>query len=237
MKKLSWQFWIAIGTFLVAFFAMSQIRVQQTLLANLGNLRSEELIGTMVQIEQANNQLQKEAVTLRNRLTKLRSGEDVKRLVEEELYQTKLRAGLISLHGPGMQITLADSELPRESGIDPNNYYIHESFIREIVNSFWTGGAEAVSVNGLRLIATSEILCGGTTIFVNGEMIAPPYVIKAIGDPRNLHTSINMDVLPSLTGLQKSYGIKLEVLDVDDITIPGYTQPVRFKQAIPVANG
>lgn len=237
MKKFSWQAWVAIGTFLVSFLAMTQIRVQQTLLANLSNLRSDELIGTLVQLEQANDQLQREGVTLNNRLARLKSGQDVRQLVEEELYQTKLKAGLIAVQGPGMRITLADSELPREEGVDPNNYYIHESFIREIVNSFWTGGAEAVSVNGHRMIATSEILCGGTTIFVNRQLISPPYVIEAIGDPKNLRTSINMDVLPSLNSLQQSYGIKLEVLDLNNLVIPAFENKVEFKVARPVANG
>lgn len=237
MKKLSWQVWIAIGTFLVSFLAMTQIRVQQTLIANLPNLRSDELIGTLVQIEQANDQLQREHNSLNNSLAKLKSGEDVKQLVQDELLQTKLRAGLVAVRGPGMRITLADSELRREEGVDPNNYYIHESFIREIVNAFWTGGAEAVSVNGHRMIATSEILCGGTTIFVNRDMISPPYVIEAIGDPHNLRTSISMDVLPSLNSLQQSYGIKLEVLDLPSVTIPAYQGTVQFKQAKPTAGG
>ena len=44
------------------------------------------------------------------------------------------------------------------------------------------GGAEAVSIQGQRIISTSGIKCVGNSVVLHGIPYAPPYVIEAIGD-------------------------------------------------------
>jgi uncharacterized protein YlxW (UPF0749 family) len=58
----------------------------------------------------------------------------------------------------------------------------------KIVNEMRVSGAEAISVNDERITAMSEIRCAGTTILVNLNKIAPPFVIKATGNPQLLES-------------------------------------------------
>ena len=52
--------------------------------------------------------------------------------------------------------------------------------------SYAQSGAEAISINGQRIVARTEIRCVGPVITVNGTRIAPPIKIQAIDDPNVL---------------------------------------------------
>ena len=52
-----------------------------------------------------------------------------------------------------------------------------------MLNLLWLAGAEAVSLNGERVVATTSIYCVGSTILVNDTRLSPPYEFLAIGDP------------------------------------------------------
>ena len=235
MGKHPWQVPVAIAFLIFGILAMTQFKAQQTIVRNsTANLRSEDIIGTLIQVEQDSLNMQKEADVLRKRIKEYQQSSDLVKSLDDELAATRMRAGLEPLKGPGLIVTLNDSEQQREEGTDPNNYYIHESFLREIVNAFWTGGAEGVAINDLRLIANSEVFCGGTTIFINKALVVPPYRLVAIGDPRALRTSINMDVMPFLSSLQQQYGIKVDVQEVPEITLPHYKGIPKSHFASPV---
>ncbi|AVX21056.1 Uncharacterized conserved protein YlxW, UPF0749 family [Carboxydocella sporoproducens DSM 16521] len=233
-----YQRWITVALVIVGYLAMTQFRTVQTATGvEPSKLRSESILTTLVQVEQDNYALQRESADLQQRIRQFEQAKNINEALMREKQEAELRAGLTGLKGPGMTVVLSDSQLPREAGIDPNNYYIHESFLRSVVNAFWTGGAEGVAINGQRLISTSEIFCGGTTIFINGENVAPPYVIQAIGDPRALRTSLDIDALPLLTNLQRDYGIGLDVREEKEIRLPPYQKKVDFKYARPVREG
>lgn len=235
MHKFSWQVWTALGFLIFGILAMTQFKAQEAIVHNNpANLRSEDIIGTLIQVEQDSADMEKEADSLTARIKDYQNSSNLVSSLEDELNSTKMRAGLDALRGPGLTVTLNDSELKREQGTDPNNYYIHESFLREIVNAFWTGGAEAVAVNDQRFVANTEIFCGGTTIFINKSLVAPPYRLVAIGDPQALNSSINMDVLPFLTSMQQQYGIKVDVKQGANLIIPAYKEFPQFHFAVPV---
>ena len=81
-------------------------------------------------------------------------------------------------------MTLTDA--PRSvdvPGLDPNVLVVHQQDIQAFVNALWAGGAEAISLQGQRLISTTGIKCVGNTVVLDGVPYSPPYVIEAIGDP------------------------------------------------------
>ncbi|OFX14531.1 MAG: hypothetical protein A2Z18_02920 [Armatimonadetes bacterium RBG_16_58_9] len=88
-----------------------------------------------------------------------------------------------------------------------------------------------MSVNGQRMVATSSIRCVGSTILVNSVQVAPPIMIKAIGDA---------DVLEKSLMLQGGAAENLFLLDMievtkqKDIIVPAYEGTIRFHAAKPV---
>lgn len=138
------------------------------------------------------------------------------------LNKTKKLAGTSDLHGPGIVLTLNDNVKagdPAAAGpID--HLIVHAEDILIIVNELNNAGAEAVSVNDKRFTSRTSIRCAGTQILVNQEIIAVPFIIKAIGSKDELYAGVN------LPGNRVSDLILLGMLSIkkeDDITVKGYT--------------
>jgi uncharacterized protein YlxW (UPF0749 family) len=111
--------------------------------------------------------------------------------LNQSLQETKLFAGLTEVEGPGVTVTLRDSQKPvvNESPLDR---IIHDTDVLKTVNELWAAGAEAVSVNNHRVAIETSFRCVGPTILVDGARIASPVVIRAIGDPDTLEGGLNL---------------------------------------------
>lgn len=140
------------------------------------------------QLQKDNAQLVKSAPSETGRL----------RTLSTDLQKAQFLAGLTDVKGPGIVVVLNDSKIPLPAGMpagalgaSPINI-IHDTDINQIANEMKAAGAEAISVNDQRLVAVSPVRCAGPTIFVNNTPQTPPYVIKAIGSPKNLATALNM---------------------------------------------
>lgn len=141
--------------------------------------------------------------------------------------------GLTAVSGPGLQVSLNDA--PRgsgEAGLNPNLLVVHEQDIQAYVNALWAGGAEAISLQGQRLISTTGIKCVGNTVLLEGVPYSPPYVIEAVGD-----TSGMMDAIattPSTTNFadySRAYGLGLEISGPRQLDVPAYAGQVRLEFA------
>ena len=93
--------------------------------------------------------------------------------------------------GPGVQITLSDAPVGQvPAGATPDDLVIHQQDIEDTMNALWSGGAEAMTVQGVRVTDRTVIRCIGNVILVDGTSFSPPYVIQAIGDPAALHAAV-----------------------------------------------
>ena len=97
----------------------------------------------------------------------------------------------------------------------------------KLANALTNAGAEAISVNGQRIISTSEIRCAGTTIFINGERVGAPFIINAIGDPASLESGVTMRG-GYVDGL-KEWGLGVTITRETDVVIPKYNKTISSK--------
>ena len=135
--------------------------------------------------------------------------------------------GLAEVTGPGVIITVADSEIDSNSVVDATDFIIHDTDILKIVNELKNAGAEAISINNQRIILTTPIICGGNTININGERIGSPFEIKAIGSPEAL---ANLSRPGGYLSKLEKRGIKVSTIKKSNsITIPKYTGVLNFK--------
>lgn len=118
----------------------------------------------------------------------------VKRL-QAEVKQLRDPAGLVERKGPGVQVTLSDApaELLEATPGDRNLLVVHQQDIQAVVNALLKGGAEAVTVEGQRLISTTGIKCEGSFVLLQGVPYPNPYVIEAVGDPGELAGALSED--------------------------------------------
>lgn len=107
----------------------------------------------------------------------------------ETLKRNNLLLGLTKVKGDGIIITLKDAVTSTQIE-DASRLIIHDGDLREIVNELANAGAEAIEINGERIVNSTYILCAGNVILVNGEKISSPCTIKAIGQQEKLYGAL-----------------------------------------------
>lgn len=132
----------------------------------------------------------------------------------------KLKAGLLPLEGEGIIIRMDDSHRESKKDEDKNLYVIHDSDLLKVINELRSAGAEAISINGQRLIDRSEIRCAGPTVSVNNVRSSAPFEIHAIGDQNILEGAIRMR--GGVSDTLKVWGIQLEIEMSNKVYIPSY---------------
>ena len=131
--------------------------------------------------------LRKHATSLEQAVSKNNTGSNV---LNENLQDAKMFAGLTELEGPGIKVTLKDN--PKAGLMPEDRDLVHDIDLLRVTNELFASGAEAVSINGQRLIASSSIRCAGTTILVDGVRVASPFIISAIGKDDVLYSGFTM---------------------------------------------
>ena len=121
------------------------------------------------------------------------------------------------LTGQGVEIILEDS---KDTLFENTNFgIVHDIDIINIVNDLKSNGAEAISINDIRLIETTDVKCGGPVVRIDGVPKAVPFVIRAIGDAEKLYAGL-YDTSGYLKLLEEVYSIKVEIKKSDEIFIP-----------------
>ena len=137
--------------------------------------------------------------------------------------------GLTKVTGKGVQIVLKDGEENKKAGstLEASQTIVHDVDILEIINVLRNAGAEAISINGHRIIATSPISCIGTVIKINDEKVGAPYVISAIGNPEALESALNIP--GGIISILEKFGIKITKEKKEEIKIHEYTGVYKYQ--------
>lgn len=231
MKKLtSAQLATAVVCIILGIMLALQFRVQQDITKSLPLQRSEELTQMVKDLESERDKLRTEVTDLRNSLANSSTG-----MSRDELNRARVQAGLTDMVGQGIVLTMADSKKPNTANQDPNLFLIHDDDVLKVINELKAAGAEAISINGQRLIGTTEIRCAGPTISINHTLTAPPLEIRAIGDPATLENSLRMrgGVIEDLS----LWGIEINLRRDQQVQVPAYTGSLQFSYAKPVQGG
>lgn len=135
------------------------------------------------------------------------------------LDEVKLKAGLSDIKGPGITIKLDDA--PARKNYPTSFLIIHDADIKKIVNELKKAGAQAISINTERLLATSEQVCAGPTILINKNRYPVPYTIKAVGNADSLYKKVDES---ERIMLMRRDGIRISIEKSKEIQIPKYGQ-------------
>jgi uncharacterized protein YlxW (UPF0749 family) len=143
-------------------------------------------------------------------------------------------AGTTALKGRGLVVKLSDSDKATTNVQNPGAYRIHDTDIQLVVNALFDAGAEAVSVNDSRLVATTPIRAAGGTIVVNFRPLSPPYTVNAIGADKGAFAK--SDIAKRFARWEKLFGLGFKV-KAQTVTVPSYTGRVAISTAHPVPPG
>lgn len=144
--------------------------------------RNADLRDLIVSQGRRNEELRLEADRLRAEVAALGDAAPDITSITGALDEAQLAAGMVPVSGPGLRVVLTDAPNDvKPAGVDEDALVVHQQDIQAVVNALWAGGAEAMTIQGQRVIATTGIKCVGNTVVLHGIPYAPPYVIEAIG--------------------------------------------------------
>lgn len=146
--------------------------------------------------------------------------------MEADLLRAENLAGLTDVYGPGITVTLSDAK-KTDPNMPAEYFIIHDSDMRSLVNELLAAGAEAISINGERVVSTTAIRCVGPVVIVNNARSGAPFVIKAIGDSATLENALNMT--GGIISELKNWNIGVTIQKSNRIDIKAYSGSVTFK--------
>ena len=185
---------------------------------------------TTAELRSRVNELRDQVAALRAQQAGLVEGSSER---EAELRAASLTAGLVGVRGPGLRVTLDDSDLPSSPSGNVNDLVIHSQDVQGVVNALWKAGAEAISINGQRLVGTSAVLCVGNTLLLNGTVHSPPYVVLAAGATRDRFEADRL--VRRLHADAKTFELRFSVAREDGLDIPAYNGGTNLRYARPAA--
>ena len=230
---------VALATFLVTALAATQFRSQPLPPSNR-LARDEALRKSVNQLEDRNRALKAEVADLQ---AAVKSGEDetarrssAAEQVKAQLDEQRSVAGLTALHGPGLTVLLHDGADPNDPNDRSLGWTVHYQDLQDIVNLLWANGAEAIAVNGQRIVPTTAFHYAGVNILVNNaSRLSGPYTVTAIGDPSALATGVgDPDQLAELKSRNRIYGLGFSWVRSTRVSIPGYDAAFLVKNAQPL---
>lgn len=182
-----------------------------------------------VSLQDTQSSLNSEQESLKNQITDLQNQisekqqllkkYSISKQIVEDVEKYKKRVGLTEIKEGGITIKMDDSHQGKVN-IDS---ITHAADLRDLVNFLWAIGAEAISINGERIVSNTSIDCIVNTILINSTRTTPPFEILAIGDSKTMFRQLsNDDNLKDIKKRVKSEGMIFEVTSSKDITIPAY---------------
>ena len=143
-------------------------------------------------------------------------------------------AGRAAASGPGLTVTLTDAPTTasRPAWATANDLVIHQQDLQAVINALWAGGAEAMTLQGERVIGTSAFRCVGNVLLLHGRHFSPPYVVRAIGVPEQLEATLLADrqvqvYLEYVDTVGLGWDVKVE----SDLVLPEYGQGLTLTHA------
>lgn len=198
------------------------------------NLRVAELQATLNDERSKNEALSIELDSTKAQIAELRNNSTGSDVISAQLELAEQFAGIVPLTGPGVTVVMTDAKTPIAGGTTVDSYIIHDSDLRSVINELYASGAEAVSVNGERLVSTSSVRCVGPTVLVNNTRLSIPFEITAIGDSKTLEAGLIVKggIVDTLT----PWGIDIKITRHTKVEVPAYRGFSSFKYAEPVVS-
>lgn len=151
----------------------------------LRGARQEDLVRILDELGDRNQRLEDEKQDLEAQRRELENSSDQ---AEEARRQTALKerqlgilAGTVAAQGPGITLTVED-----EHGT------VEADMLLDTVQELRAAGAEAIQVNGVRVVAGTYLTDSGGAVSVDGNKIEAPYRFKVIGKPQDLEPALNI---------------------------------------------
>lgn len=221
MRALAAQITLTLVCLLLGVTLVVQFRTQGNIVKAVLADSSTEQATMLNSLVESNAALRKEIETLDAQLAQYRTGNDEGNIpsLVSDLNRIKVINGLIEVSGPGVELTIGGPLAPEE--------------LQDIINELRNAGAEAIVLNGQRIVVNSVVALDQGGLTLGGVSLTPPYRFKAIGDPETLARAVDRKggLVPAL--LANHPDLTMDMQKKDKIVAPIYEKKMEFRYAKP----
>ena len=175
------QWIVAVLLFGLGFGVAAQVHTTQE--DALAAARTPDLVRILDDLSEQRQRLGAEEVRLQGSLSELESGADqaaaAREATQERIETLRVLAGTTAVTGPGVALTISD----RDGQLTASNLLDATQELRD-------AGAEAIAIDGERIVVTTAIVDTAHGIAVGDTVIESPYEIAAIGPQDTLASGL-----------------------------------------------
>jgi uncharacterized protein YlxW (UPF0749 family) len=235
----TWQLTLFAALVALGFLMAAQARSEAPRVRYTTQERTP-LVETVITLQAQQDALKQQILDLRAKIAAAEQGSAGSDLAVRDLnanlLAARVAAGLVALEGPGLVLQLQDSQAPVPPGASTADYRVTARDIRTVVEELWLAGAEAVAVNGERIVPTAAFVDIGGSVLINSAYLAPPYQLTAIGPP-DLYSALAAS--PGFVELVRAradrFGIRISFAQPASVVVPAYAGSVTLRYARPPA--
>ncbi|MBG0856856.1 DUF881 domain-containing protein [Streptomyces spinoverrucosus] len=151
----------------------------------LRGARQEDLVRILDELDDRTQRLEDEKQGLEKQRDELENSsnqaEEARRQTIEKERQLGVLAGTVAAQGPGITMTIDDTKGTVEADM-----------LLDAIQELRAAGAEAIQVNGVRVVASTYLTDSGESVSVDGNKINAPFRFKVIGKPQDLEPALNI---------------------------------------------
>lgn len=177
---------IMIICVLVGFLLVTQLLGQAQVSHDLASQSEQDLGQIIHELNTETSSMQQEVSDLKIKLYRYQQQLANKKAIlasaNNNLKDLRVIAGLSKVKGPGLKLTITD----RGNTLDTFDFL-------DIVQELRVAGAEAISINGIRVVADTSFTKRKRTVYINNNRkISSPFAIEAIGEPETLYQAVGL---------------------------------------------
>ncbi|MFT3859809.1 DUF881 domain-containing protein [Micropruina sp.] len=185
--------------------------------------RNTDLVGLVATESKRNAELTERVAGLRFDVDALAKA-DAGSIPEQTMTDAAAVAGQTRVRGPAVAVVIDDAPSGvHPAGVSPELLVVHQQDIQAVVNALWSGGAEAMTIQGQRVTSRTGVKCVGNSVVLHGVPYAPPYEIVAIGDQNRLEQALaDSPAMKIYRQYVDAYGLGFSQRREADVTLPAY---------------
>ncbi|MFG3132049.1 DUF881 domain-containing protein [Streptomyces tendae] len=151
----------------------------------LRGARQEDLVRILDELDDRTQRLEDEKQGLEKQRDELENSsdqaEEARKQTLEKERQLGILAGTVAAQGPGITVTIEDTKGTVEADM-----------LLDAIQELRAAGAEAIQVNGARVVAGTYLADADNSVSVDGNKINAPYRFQVIGKPQDLEPALNI---------------------------------------------
>ena len=151
----------------------------------LRGARQEDLVRILDELDDRTQRLEDEKQGLEQQRDELENSsdqaEEARKQTLEKERQLGILAGTVAAQGPGITVTVQDTKGAVEADM-----------LLDAIQELRAAGAEAIQVNGVRVVAGTYLADSDKSVSVDGNKINAPYRFQVIGKPQDLEPALNI---------------------------------------------